>query len=186
MISSRSRAGCTPSSSAATRTSSARQRRRLRAGFARAGRRSSPSRRAARGSSTTCPRRCRRCCRPGSCSAAPSPPASTGPTSHGPLAKIREELGELEAEVARAGEPSPETEPDAAVAHEVGDLLFTVVNLARRLNVDPELALRATNTRFVARVERAEELADAQGERWSELPLEEQDRYYDQAKEQLG
>ena len=53
------------------------------------------------------------------------------------------------AEVARAGEPSPETEPDAAVAHEVGDLLFTVVNLARRLNVDPELALRATNTRFV-------------------------------------
>ena len=108
------------------------------------------------------------------------------PDLHGPLAKIREELGELEAEVARAGEPSPETEPDAAVAHEVGDLLFTVVNLARRLNVDPELALRATNTRFVARVERAEELADAQGERWSELPLEEQDRYYDQAKEQLG
>jgi MazG family protein len=108
------------------------------------------------------------------------------PDLHGPLAKIREELGELEAEVARAGEPSPETEPDAAVAHEVGDLLFTVVNLARRLNVDPELALRATNTRFVTRVERAEELADAQGERWSELPLAEQDRYYDQAKEQLG
>jgi nucleoside triphosphate diphosphatase len=108
------------------------------------------------------------------------------PDLRGPLEKIREELGELEAEVARTGEPSPETEPDAAVAHEVGDLLFTVVNLARRLNVDPELALRATNTRFVARVERAEELADAQGERWSELPLEEQDRYYDQAKEQLG
>ena len=55
---------------------------------------------------------------------------------------MREELGELEAEVARTGEPSPETEPDARVAHEVGDLLFTVVNLARRLNVDPELALR--------------------------------------------
>jgi len=108
------------------------------------------------------------------------------PDLQGPLAKIREELGELETEVARTGEPSPETEPDAAVAHEVGDLLFTVVNLARRLNVDPELALRAKNTRFVARVERAEELADAQGERWSELPLEEQDRYYDQAKEQLG
>ena len=108
------------------------------------------------------------------------------PDLSGPLAKIREELGELEAEVARTGEPSPETEPDAAVAHEVGDLLFTVVNLARRLNVDPELALRATNTRFVTRVERAEELADAQGERWSELPLEDQDRYYDQAKEQLG
>ena len=58
---------------------------------------------------------------------------------------MREELGELEVEVARAGEPAPETEPDAAVVHEVGDLLFAVVNLARRLNVDPELALRATN-----------------------------------------
>ena len=97
-----------------------------------------------------------------------------------------EELGELEAEVARAGEPSPETEPDAAVAHEVGDLLFTVVNLARRLNVDPELALRATNSRFVAASSAPRSSRDAQGERWSELPLEEQDRYYDQAKEQLG
>ena len=108
------------------------------------------------------------------------------PDLAGPLAKVREELGELEEEVARTGEPSPETEPDASVAHEVGDLLFTVVNLARKLNVDPELALRSTNARFVARVERAEELAAAQGERWSELPLEEQDRYYDQAKKETG
>ena len=99
---------------------------------------------------------------------------------------MREELGELEAEVARAGEPSPETEPDTAVAHEVGDLLFTVVNLARRLNVDPELALRGTNARFVERVERAEELAAAQGETWAELPLAEQDRYYDLAKKETG
>ena len=98
---------------------------------------------------------------------------------------MREELGELEAEVARTGEPSPETEADAKVAHEVGDVLFTIVNLARRLNVDPELALRGTNTRFVERVERAEQLAAAAGERWSELPLAEQDRYYDQAKELL-
>ena len=108
------------------------------------------------------------------------------PDLEGPLAKVREELGELEAEVARTGEPSPETEADAKVAHEVGDVLFTIVNLARRLNVDPELALRGTNTRFVERVERAEQLAAARGERWSELPLAEQDRYYDEAKEQLG
>ena len=65
-------------------------------------------------------------------------------------------------------------------------ILFTVVNLARKLNVDPELALRSTNARFVSRVERAEELAAAQGERWSELPLDEQDRYYDRAKEETG
>ncbi|MGH6925010.1 MAG: nucleoside triphosphate pyrophosphohydrolase, partial [Propylenella sp.] len=108
------------------------------------------------------------------------------PDLEGPLAKVREELAELESEVARTGEPSPETEPDGAVAHEVGDLLFTVVNLARRLNVDPELALRGTNTRFVQRVERAEELAADRGERWSELPLAEQDRYYDLAKGEIG
>jgi nucleoside triphosphate diphosphatase len=108
------------------------------------------------------------------------------PDLAGPLAKVREELGEVETEVARAGEPSPETEPDAAVAHELGDLLFTVVNLARRLNVDPELALRGTNARFVDRVERAEELARAQGENWAELPLADQDRYYDLAKKETG
>jgi MazG family protein len=108
------------------------------------------------------------------------------PDLEGPLAKVREELGELEAEVLRTGEPSPETEPDPAVAHELGDLLFTVVNLARRLNVDPELALRGTNGRFVRRVERAEELAAERGERWSELPLDEQDRYYELAKEEMG
>jgi MazG family protein len=108
------------------------------------------------------------------------------PDLEGPLAKVREELEELEHEIARAGEPGPETEPDGAVASEVGDLLFTVVNLARRLNVDPELALRGTNARFVQRVERAEELAAAQGESWRELPLSEQDRYYDLAKEETG
>jgi MazG family protein len=108
------------------------------------------------------------------------------PDLEGPLAKVREELGELEAEVARTGEPPPETEPDAAVTHEIGDLLFTVVNLARRLNVDPELALRATNARFVQRVERAEQLARAQGEVWAMLPLEEQDRYYELAKGELS
>jgi MazG family protein len=108
------------------------------------------------------------------------------PDLEGPLAKVREELGELAAEVARTGEPSPETEPDARIAHEVGDLLFTVVNLARKLNVDPELALRSTNARFVSRVERAEELAAAEGVSWSELPLDDQDRYYDRAKEEMS
>jgi MazG family protein len=108
------------------------------------------------------------------------------PDLEGPLAKVREELDELEAEVARAGEPRPETEPDPAVAHEIGDLLFTVVNLARRLNVDPELALRGTNARFVQRVERAEQLAHAQGEVWATLPLDEQDRYYELAKGETG
>jgi MazG family protein len=103
----------------------------------------------------------------------------------GPLAKAREELDELDAAIAAVGAPAPESEPDPHVFGEVGDLLFTVVNVARRLNVDPELALRATSGRFVARVERAVELAAAGGEDWRALDLEAQDRYYDEAKEQL-
>jgi len=108
------------------------------------------------------------------------------PDLEGPLAKIREELGELETAVSEAAAPAPETEPDAAVEHELGDVLFTVVNVARRLNVDPELALRATTRRFTGRVELAAELADAAGDDWRSLDLAAQDAYYDRAKESLA
>jgi MazG family protein len=104
----------------------------------------------------------------------------------GPLAKVREELDELEEAIARAGVPAPETEPDPDSVHEVGDLLFTVVNVARRLNVDPELALRATTRRFTRRVELAAELAGASGEDWKKLGLDAQDAYYERAKESLA
>jgi MazG family protein len=104
----------------------------------------------------------------------------------GPLAKVREEADELEAEIADAGPTVAETEPSPRLFGEVGDLLFTAVNLARALNVDPELALRATSGRFVERVERAAELAEGEGRDWRELDLEEQDRYYRLAKEALA
>jgi nucleoside triphosphate diphosphatase len=70
------------------------------------------------------------------------------------------------------------------VFEELGDVLFAAVNVARRLNVDPELALRAMAKRFATRVERAEQLAAADGRTFTELPLDEQDRYFDLAKEQ--
>jgi len=105
------------------------------------------------------------------------------PDLAGPLAKVGEEIDELIAAVARAGEPSPETEADAATFHEVGDVLFTVVNVARRLNVDPELALRATTRRFTCRVELAAELAATDGVDWRALDLDAQDEYYERAKE---
>ncbi len=107
------------------------------------------------------------------------------PDLAGPLAKLREELAELEEAVAHAGEPTPETEADSAVFHELGDLLFTVVNVARRLNVDPELALRATTKRFTRRVELAAELAQSDGDDWRTLDLGAQDAYYERAKESL-
>ena len=67
------------------------------------------------------------------------------PDLDGPSAKVNEELEELLAELVVPVVPAPETEPDRAVEAEVGDLLFTVVNLARFVNVDPELALRASD-----------------------------------------
>ena len=66
---------------------------------------------------------------------------------------------------------------------ELGDVLFAAVNVARLLDVDPELALRQATDRFRSRIEEAERLASAAGENWSELPLDEQDRYFDMAKE---
>jgi MazG family protein len=111
--------------------------------------------------------------------------ATTGfdwPDLEGPVAKLREELAEVEAELARSGRPAPETEPDPQVFAEIGDLLFTVVNVARVVNVDPELALRATSRRFVDRVERAEQLATEAGETWAELDLDAQDAWYERAK----
>ena len=107
------------------------------------------------------------------------------PDLEGPLAKVREELSELEEAVALGGLPPPETEASRAAFGEVGDLLFTIVNVARRLNVDPELALRATTARFVERVELAQPLAADAGVTWTELDLETQDAYYDRAKAEL-
>jgi MazG family protein len=106
------------------------------------------------------------------------------PDVDGALADLDDEVRELKEAIAEAGgEPSPETEPDPHVFEELGDVLFAAVNVARRLNVDPELALRAMSDRFVSRVERAERLAEDEGKRWTELGLVEQDRYFDRAKE---
>ena len=108
------------------------------------------------------------------------------PDLQGPLDHLRAEIAELSVEIDRAGAPRPETEPDAHVFDEIGDVLFTVVNVARRLNVDPELALRQTTQKFVNRIERARQRAAESGETWEELGLEAQDHYYDLAKEALG
>jgi len=105
------------------------------------------------------------------------------PDLAGALADFEDEVRELRAELPPS-DPPEETEPDARVAAELGDVLFAAVNVARRLNVDPELELRAAAKRFRARVERAAELATADGKDWTALTLDEQDAYYDRAKEQ--
>jgi ATP diphosphatase len=91
------------------------------------------------------------------------------------LAKLREELGELEAALA---EGAPESEAEL----ELGDLLFTVVNLARHLRLDPEAALRATNAKFERRFRRIEALAACAGRAAGELSLDELEALWEQAK----
>jgi MazG family protein len=107
------------------------------------------------------------------------------PDTAGAVADLDDELRELKEALAEAGERAPETEPDPHVFEEVGDVLFAAVNVARRLNVDPELALRAMSRRFVDRVERAERFAADEGKSFAELELAEQDRYFDRAKEEF-
>jgi XTP/dITP diphosphohydrolase/tetrapyrrole methylase family protein/MazG family protein/ATP diphosphatase len=92
------------------------------------------------------------------------------------------EYPDLEGAVADLDDELRELKEDFS-ADEVGDLLFATVNVARKLDVDPELELRRAAARFRNRVEIAEELARAAGEDWSTLPLEQQDRYFDLAKE---
>jgi MazG family protein len=105
------------------------------------------------------------------------------PDVDGALGDLDDELRELREAIADAGEPAPESEPDPRVFEELGDVLFAAVNVARKLNVDPELALRAMARRFADRVERAEELARSEGEEFTRLTLEAKDRYFDAAKE---
>ena len=107
------------------------------------------------------------------------------PDTAGALADLDDEVRELKEALAETGEIASETEPPAHVFAEMGDVLFAAVNVARRLNVDPELALRAMSRRFVERVERAERSAAGEGKSFAELPLEEQDRYFDRAKEEF-
>jgi MazG family protein len=90
------------------------------------------------------------------------------PDLAGAVADLEDELRELKEDLSGA---------------ELGDVLFAAVNVARKLDVDPELELRRATARFRRRVETAERLAREAGEEWTALPLEQQDRYFDLAKE---
>jgi MazG family protein len=98
--------------------------------------------------------------------------ASTGfDFDHVPYEAVRGELDELEAAGTREEH-----------FHEVGDVLFAAVNLARKLKVDPELALRAAADRFRGRVGAAETLAASYGQDWNDLEPDEQLALYARAR----
>lgn len=93
------------------------------------------------------------------------------PAAEGVWEKVEEELDELR----DAGED--EREP------ELGDVLFSLVNLARWLDVDAESALRVANRRFVERFEAMQRLARQRGLAFEEMSLVEMDRLWDEVKE---
>ena len=88
--------------------------------------------------------------------------------------KLDEELAELR-EALAAGDP-------AAVQHEFGDVLFTLVNLARFLSVDSVAALREAGCRFDARLNGVQQALDGQGRSWSDCSLDELEALWQQAK----
>lgn len=96
------------------------------------------------------------------------------PDIEGPLAKLEEEIQELTAAV-RAGKREE-------VAEELGDLLFSVCNVAFMLKQDPEVALRSFLAKFESRFTYVENAIQAEGKTLAESNLKEMDRYWDEAK----
>lgn len=91
------------------------------------------------------------------------------------LDKLSEEIGELKEAIAAGA-------PKAKLADELGDILFVCANMARRLGVDPEEALRGTNAKFVRRFRHIETAMAAKGRKPGEASLEEMDAAWDEAK----
>jgi MazG family protein len=102
------------------------------------------------------------------------------PTHEGPLEKVHEELSEVREELAR-----PETD-QAALQSEIGDLLFAVVNLARKAGVHPALALDRANRKFENRFAGIERLARDRGIAVADAGLAVLDSLWDEVKRSEG
>ena len=118
----------------------------------------------------------------------------------GVFEKLKEEAQELQRELATNGVPFNEKEKveraerrdaegkeqsanrNARVEEEMGDLLFAAVNVARWLELDPEIALKKANAKFAGRFRRMEELAAESGKALADVPREELERLWDETK----
>lgn len=99
------------------------------------------------------------------------------PDTQGVIEKFREEISELSVEV-EAGDAK-------RLEHEIGDILFTAVNMARKLGVEPELALERANQRFIARFRHMEQSAAASQGKLEDLSPAELDKLWAAAKASL-
>jgi ATP diphosphatase len=97
------------------------------------------------------------------------------PDTHGALDKVVEEIDELRAEL--------KGEPDLpAISNEIGDLLFSLVNVCRYLKIDPETSLRNANAKFERRFSYVEQRLKEQGKSPEQATLEEMDRLWEEGK----
>ncbi len=94
------------------------------------------------------------------------------PDASGAMDKLSEELEELKQAVTE----------NSNVAEELGDLLFAAVNVSRLIKADPEETLTAATDKFISRFEKVERLAAQTGQDMAELPLEELDKLWEEAK----
>ena len=97
------------------------------------------------------------------------------PDTKGPVEKMHEELQEL-----------AEAPTDEERLLEAGDVLFVAVNIIRHYGLDPEQALKASNAKFEKRFRLMEKLARQEGQDFADLPLDEQESYWQRAKQEYS
>ena len=96
---------------------------------------------------------------------------------------MEEELKEFKMEFqAGNAEPNQAINQEKAMA-EFGDLLFSLVNYARFINIDPEEALERTNKKFIKRFQYLESESQKDGKKMGEMTLAEMDQYWNKAKD---
>jgi ATP diphosphatase len=98
------------------------------------------------------------------------------------IAKLHEEIEEVRVEFAAITDDRADAPARDRLEEEIGDLLFVAANLARHARVDVGSALRRANHKFERRFRSMEALASVDGVALADLPLEDQDRYWDRAK----
>ena len=94
------------------------------------------------------------------------------------IAKVDEELAEVKEEI-------DSNASQEAIYEEMGDLLFSVAQLARHLNIDPEQALKDANLQFIKRINRVEDKVLADGKEMKDLPTSELEKYWGKVKSEL-
>ena len=90
--------------------------------------------------------------------------------------KVYEELEELKEEVRLKSDK---------ISEEYGDLLFSLINLSRYLNIEAENALEKTNQKFIKRFQLMEKILNNENKKMQGMPLEELDKYWEKAKKSI-